>query len=91
MLDMASNPPGTRESRPVEMTASINSTVSKFKQIGTCFHADIHTFRAKTSYSHFDVDSDERLGGSHCITAPIKKNRFKSVCKKFKRWIKKTL
>ena len=44
MLDMVSNPPGTRESRPVEMTASVISTVSKFKQSGTCFHADIHIF-----------------------------------------------
>ena len=44
MLDMASNPPGTRESRPVEMIASV---VSKVKQIGTCFHADIHTFERR--------------------------------------------
>ena len=42
---MLSNPPGTRGSRPVEMAASVHSTVRKFNQCGTCFHdADIHAF-----------------------------------------------
>ena len=42
-----SNPPRTRVSRPVEMVASVPSTVSKFKHSGTCFHADIHTFERR--------------------------------------------
>ena len=39
-----SNPRG---SPPVEMAASVHSTVSKFKHSDTRFHADIHTFERR--------------------------------------------
>ena len=83
--EMPSNIQGTRGSRPVEEAVSVHSTVSTSSTNGTPFHADIHTFRTKTS--HFDVD--ER--GSCCIAALIKKNKFTSVCKKIKCWFKRAL
>ena len=65
MLDMVSNPPGTHESRPVEITASVNSTVSKFKQIGTCFHADIHTFERRLHILMSMSDSEDPIASQH--------------------------
>ena len=54
--DMLSNPPGTRGSRPVEMAASVHSTVSKIS--GTCFHdADIHTF-GRRLYNLMSMNED---------------------------------
>ena len=88
MPDMASNPTGTQESRPVEMATSVNSTVSEFKQIGTCFHADIHSFERRL-HNLMSMNEDpiasqyrSRRTGSHLLAGKLKhglKEHFKAT------------
>ena len=71
--------PDNRRSRPVEMAASVHSTVSNSC---TMAHDFMLTFKPSTKTSRFERESLS-------ITAPIRKNRFRSVCKKVKRWFKR--
>ena len=76
--------PDNRRSRPVEMAASVHSTVSNSCTMAHDFMLILIRIPSiKTS--RFDVDERESLS----FTAPIKKNRFRSVCKKVKRWFKR--
>ena len=78
---MPSNLLDTQRSQPVE-NASVHSTVSS-STWSAMAHDFMLIFIPSTKTSHFGADERESLS----ITAPIK-NRFRSVCKKVKRWIK---
>ena len=85
---------GTYKNAPSSRRPKITSCGND--NIGTWYGWQIqalwHTFSCWHPYllaktSHFDVDERESI----CITAPIKKTGFTSVCKKVKRWIKREL